>query len=160
MSFYRCIRLAALQAGAARQYQSSPIICSKHPRSWNRACPSQLLPLRSNAAFARCIASGIQASSASPDVQRPSVFQALDSDTDRVEASAGAALSSSDSSTRSTRFFPKASSKPVAYWLLASAASVFGLVVFGGLTRLTESGYCPVAFSIDDVHILIKIATG
>ncbi|TKA79427.1 hypothetical protein B0A55_03495 [Friedmanniomyces simplex] len=26
------------------------------------------------------------------------------------------------------------------YWLLASATSVFGIVVFGGLTRLTESG--------------------
>lgn len=39
------------------------------------------------------------------------------------------------------RFFPKTSSKGVAYWLLGSAASVFGIVVFGGLTRLTESGY-------------------
>lgn len=36
--------------------------------------------------------------------------------------------------------FPKTSSKGVAYWLLGSAASVFGIVVFGGLTRLTESG--------------------
>ena len=39
-----------------------------------------------------------------------------------------------------TSFFPETSDKVVAYWLLASAASVFGLVVFGGLTRLTESG--------------------
>lgn len=37
--------------------------------------------------------------------------------------------------------WPKTSSKSVAYWLLGSAASVFGIVVFGGLTRLTESGY-------------------
>ncbi|MCJ1430766.1 Cytochrome c oxidase assembly protein cox15 [Xylographa pallens] len=37
-------------------------------------------------------------------------------------------------------FFPETSDKAVAYWLLGSAASVFGLVVFGGLTRLTESG--------------------
>lgn len=37
--------------------------------------------------------------------------------------------------------FPETSSKSVAYWLLASAASVFGIVIFGGLTRLTESGY-------------------
>jgi hypothetical protein len=36
--------------------------------------------------------------------------------------------------------FPGTSSKSVAYWLLGSAASVFGIVVFGGLTRLTESG--------------------
>ena len=38
-------------------------------------------------------------------------------------------------------FFPSISEKSVAYWLLGSAASVFGIVVFGGLTRLTESGY-------------------
>ncbi|KAJ9607234.1 Cytochrome c oxidase assembly protein cox15 [Cladophialophora chaetospira] len=37
-------------------------------------------------------------------------------------------------------FFPDTSSNVVAYWLLGSAASVFGIVVFGGLTRLTESG--------------------
>lgn len=36
---------------------------------------------------------------------------------------------------------PKISDKSVAYWLLGSAASVFGIVVFGGLTRLTESGF-------------------
>jgi cytochrome c oxidase assembly protein subunit 15 len=39
-----------------------------------------------------------------------------------------------------TSSFPETSDKKVAYWLLASAASVFGIVVFGGLTRLTESG--------------------
>ncbi|KAI4862641.1 COX15-CtaA-domain-containing protein [Hypoxylon rubiginosum] len=38
------------------------------------------------------------------------------------------------------RRFPETSSKTVAYWLIGSAASVFGIVVFGGLTRLTESG--------------------
>jgi len=36
--------------------------------------------------------------------------------------------------------FPETSNSSVAYWLLGSAASVFGLVIFGGLTRLTESG--------------------
>jgi hypothetical protein len=29
----------------------------------------------------------------------------------------------------------------VGYWLIGSAVSVFGIVVWGGLTRLTESGY-------------------
>ena len=43
--------------------------------------------------------------------------------------------------TTSRNFFPETSSKSVGYWLLGSAASVFGIVVFGGLTRLTESGY-------------------
>lgn len=33
------------------------------------------------------------------------------------------------------------SSKAVGLWLLGSAVSVFGIIVFGGLTRLTESGY-------------------
>jgi len=37
--------------------------------------------------------------------------------------------------------FPETNSKSVGYWLLGSATSVFGIVVFGGLTRLTESGY-------------------
>jgi hypothetical protein len=40
---------------------------------------------------------------------------------------------------QSKKAFPETSSK-IAYWLLGSAASVFGIVVFGGLTRLTESG--------------------
>ncbi|KAF2453711.1 electron transfer protein 1, mitochondrial precursor [Lineolata rhizophorae] len=39
-----------------------------------------------------------------------------------------------------SRVYPQTSDKLVAYWLLGSAASVFGIVVFGGLTRLTESG--------------------
>lgn len=44
------------------------------------------------------------------------------------------------SATSSSSSWPETSSKSVAYWLLGSAASVFGIVVFGGLTRLTESG--------------------
>ncbi|OTA62282.1 COX15-CtaA-domain-containing protein [Hypoxylon sp. EC38] len=44
------------------------------------------------------------------------------------------------SSQAAKRAFPETSSKSVAYWLIGSAASVFGIVVFGGLTRLTESG--------------------
>ncbi|GIC88342.1 cytochrome c oxidase assembly protein cox15 [Aspergillus udagawae] len=45
-----------------------------------------------------------------------------------------------DGASKATSSFPKVSDKIVAYWLLGSAASVFGIVVFGGLTRLTESG--------------------
>lgn len=36
--------------------------------------------------------------------------------------------------------WPDVSSKGAGYWLLGSALSVFGIVVWGGLTRLTESG--------------------
>ncbi|KAL7622374.1 Cytochrome c oxidase assembly protein cox15 [Parahypoxylon ruwenzoriense] len=49
-----------------------------------------------------------------------------------------AAVDASAQSAR--RAFPETSSRSVAYWLIGSAASVFGIVVFGGLTRLTESG--------------------
>ncbi|KAK5652768.1 hypothetical protein OQA88_9621 [Cercophora sp. LCS_1] len=55
---------------------------------------------------------------------------------------AGAESSKSKRSDNSAkrRFFAEHTSKSVGYWLLGSAASVFGIVVFGGLTRLTESG--------------------
>lgn len=43
--------------------------------------------------------------------------------------------------------FPDISSKGVGYWLIGSAGLVFGIVILGGLTRLTESGYG--ALSID-----------
>jgi heme a synthase len=36
--------------------------------------------------------------------------------------------------------WPETAPKGVGYWLIGSAVSVFGIVVFGGLTRLTESG--------------------
>jgi cytochrome c oxidase assembly protein subunit 15 len=52
-----------------------------------------------------------------------------------------AAHEAKNSHLHAKKFFPETSSKPVAYWLLGSAASVFGIVIFGGLTRLTESGY-------------------
>jgi len=53
-------------------------------------------------------------------------------------AQAAVAQAASGGSTKGA--FPETSSRAVAYWLLGSAASVFGIVVFGGLTRLTESG--------------------
>lgn len=48
--------------------------------------------------------------------------------------------------------WPETSSRAVAYWLLGSAASVFGIVVFGGLTRLTESGYF-LSFLLDSLQL-------
>ncbi|KAF4125552.1 cytochrome c oxidase assembly protein subunit 15 [Geosmithia morbida] len=50
----------------------------------------------------------------------------------------GSAAGEGESTKKSS--FPDTNPKGVAYWLLGSAASVFGIVVFGGLTRLTESG--------------------
>jgi cytochrome c oxidase assembly protein subunit 15 len=42
--------------------------------------------------------------------------------------------------TTTSRAIPKADSPVVGYWLLGSGALVFGIVLLGGLTRLTESG--------------------
>ncbi|KAJ1981497.1 Cytochrome c oxidase assembly protein cox15 [Dimargaris verticillata] len=43
---------------------------------------------------------------------------------------------------------PQASRKVVGYWLMASAVSVFGIVVWGGVTRLTESGLSIVEWNL------------
>lgn len=59
----------------------------------------------------------------------------------QVAAAAAAASQGAAANATVANGFPKTTSKAVAYWLLASAASVFGIVVWGGLTRLTESGY-------------------
>jgi cytochrome c oxidase assembly protein subunit 15 len=42
--------------------------------------------------------------------------------------------------------WPESDPRGVGLWLIGSAVSVFGIVVFGGLTRLTESGYVIYAF--------------
>jgi cytochrome c oxidase assembly protein subunit 15 len=52
-----------------------------------------------------------------------------------IQASRPAAQSSGKSSS-----WPGINAKVVGYWLVGSAVSVFGIVVWGGLTRLTESG--------------------
>ncbi|KAI1118611.1 cytochrome c oxidase assembly protein COX15 [Nemania sp. NC0429] len=58
-----------------------------------------------------------------------------------ARASMSTAAQAAGQVSKPKRTFPEATtSKSVAYWLLGSAASVFGIVVFGGLTRLTESG--------------------
>ena len=59
-----------------------------------------------------------------------------------------------ENSRTGKEFFPWISEKIVAYWLLGSAASVFGIVVFGGLTRLTESGSVFFFSSSRRIHIL------
>lgn len=57
-------------------------------------------------------------------------------------AAKSAAAAATQAQAQASKEFPKkTTSKGVAVWLLGSAASVFGIVVFGGLTRLTESGY-------------------
>jgi cytochrome c oxidase assembly protein subunit 15 len=102
-----------------------------------RPCPSA--PHRSAVAVAA-------ARSSAP---RPSISQSVRwSSTQPLRSSAtlsaspahAAALAGAAKGQARSSSFPKTSSKSVAYWLLGSAASVFGIVIFGGLTRLTESG--------------------
>lgn len=57
-------------------------------------------------------------------------------------AAQNASAVASQVQVKASKAFPKkTTSKAVAYWLIGSAASCFGIVVWGGLTRLTESGY-------------------
>jgi cytochrome c oxidase assembly protein subunit 15 len=63
-------------------------------------------------------------------------------------------ISITDEKLVKKKFYPETSSKSVAYWLLGSAASVFGIVTFGGLTRLTESGYVRLLSSIPNANAL------
>ncbi|KAH0492589.1 hypothetical protein TgHK011_007536 [Trichoderma gracile] len=57
-----------------------------------------------------------------------------------LAAQNASAVASQVQGQASNAFPKKTTSKAVAIWLLGSAASCFGIVVFGGLTRLTESG--------------------
>jgi cytochrome c oxidase assembly protein subunit 15 len=59
----------------------------------------------------------------------------------QASASARNTIAQQTSAPAKKGYFPETTDKKVGYWLLASSASVFGIVIFGGLTRLTESGY-------------------
>jgi len=67
---------------------------------------------------------------------RPFSASARSRSAHETETVGGGAQSGEDNAST----YPKVSTNAVGYWLLASAASVFGITVFGGLTRLTESG--------------------
>ncbi|KXJ89753.1 cytochrome oxidase assembly protein-domain-containing protein [Microdochium bolleyi] len=56
------------------------------------------------------------------------------------EAASGAGEHAGSGSGSKSSSFPEMSSRSVGLWLVGSAFSVFGIVIFGGLTRLTESG--------------------
>lgn len=86
------------------------------------------------APFARCLSNS---SAKKTTAATPS----LDSKFDPNAGSSAHEDAGADSKSKSkAKSWPETTSKSVAIWLLGSAASVFGIVVFGGLTRLTESG--------------------
>ena len=78
-------------------------------------------------------------STSSPVLSKPSTIDAIGEAARRVPRSPRWTLPA-PSPAEKANYYPKTTRSIVAYWLLGSAASVFGLVVFGGLTRLTESG--------------------
>lgn len=107
------IRRLALQA------PSRLFVCCQCLRQAPRSTPSRILNVVRSRSYA----------DARPSVPAGGVA-------DQIKAQGA-----SQAQKQSKKAFPEVSSKSVAYWLVGSAVSVFGIVVFGGLTRLTESGY-------------------
>ncbi|TGJ83535.1 hypothetical protein E0Z10_g5242 [Xylaria hypoxylon] len=124
---------------------SAQFVCRQCLRQQSKAAPSRILQsLRQSRRHASTATTAATTSTKTTKTttKRPALSPAFFSTTTGSNA---ATMSTATYATTgrqlSKRAFPEAtSSKPVAYWLLGSAASVFGIVVFGGLTRLTESG--------------------
>jgi cytochrome c oxidase assembly protein subunit 15 len=140
-ALYHCSFLTGPAVGMASIFHAFPQLRIAAPRLSRRlfGCrPCLNAPVRSSFAASRCTP------------RQPSVLQSVRwKSTQPLRSSAaigganvhGAVLAEAATKTEGrSRSFPKTSSKSVAYWLLGSAASVFGIVIFGGLTRLTESG--------------------
>ncbi|OTB03681.1 hypothetical protein M426DRAFT_60058 [Hypoxylon sp. CI-4A] len=112
---------------AVPKLTTSQFVCRQCLRQQPRAASSRILR-------------SLQVRSVSNEAQSQAKFaRYFTSSTTNPTAAAAEAVNAS-SSQAAKRAFPETSSKSVAYWLIGSAASVFGIVVFGGLTRLTESG--------------------
>lgn len=110
---------------------ASPFVCPKclHTAQTSKSSPSLLSSLNQSRTLWQF------RNTASP------LARCLSNSTSKKTTAAAPTSPASDNVKAKSKPFPETSSKSVAYWLLASAASVFGIVVFGGLTRLTESGY-------------------
>ncbi|PVI05640.1 electron transfer protein 1, mitochondrial precursor [Periconia macrospinosa] len=107
--------------------------CTRSYASINTKSASSCVVLPARAAPARN----------SSSLRQPSVLQAVRwKSTQPLQAAATVSPvnSKTDAAGAKEKKWAAANPKSVAYWLLGSAASVFGIVIFGGLTRLTESG--------------------
>lgn len=118
-----------LRRAVAQLTRVPPVTCGPCLRQQIPAPPARVLQL---ARAARSYASTTATESKSP-------IASLNANITKAAKPAPQASSSQSSGKSSS--FPETNHKVVGYWLLGSAASVFGIVVFGGLTRLTESGY-------------------
>lgn len=120
---------------------TSPFVCRQCLRSKVQSKPPSALLSSVNQSR---ILGGFRAPASFSSVRRLNTSNTKNtaaSPTFERKAEAEPAADTKEKSKSRTQFFPETSSKSVAYWLLGSAVSVFGIVVWGGLTRLTESGY-------------------
>ncbi|KAL7924634.1 cytochrome oxidase assembly domain-containing protein [Trichoderma austrokoningii] len=111
------VLFAAGMRRAALQVPSKFFVCNQCLRQAPRRSPSAILNIVRSRGYA--------------DATKP---------LENLAAKSAAAAAAQTQAQASKAFPKKTTSKGVAVWLLGSAASVFGIVVFGGLTRLTESG--------------------
>ncbi|TGZ83994.1 COX15-CtaA-domain-containing protein [Ascodesmis nigricans] len=107
---------------------------------WRRVHTASIPPTRSTLPTSRILS---QLPQGSPLTQsRPFSFTSNLSATLKTETTplGGLATSITKEAVKKTSAWPETSDRKVGYWLLGSAGLVFGIVVLGGLTRLTESG--------------------
>ncbi|KAL2149331.1 hypothetical protein VTH82DRAFT_8679 [Thermothelomyces myriococcoides] len=114
---------------AAVHLSRVPLACGSCWRRQVAASPSRTLQL--SRVLRRSYASATTTESKSPIGSLSSKI---------AESSKPTGPSSASQSSGRSSSFPETNAKVVGYWLVGSAVSVFGIVVFGGLTRLTESG--------------------
>ncbi|KAL2174984.1 cytochrome oxidase assembly protein-domain-containing protein [Thermothelomyces heterothallicus CBS 202.75] len=114
---------------ASAHFSRVPLACGPCWRRRVPASPSRVLQL--SRAVRRSYASTATAESKSPAGSLSSKL---------AESAKPAAPSAPSQSSGRSSTFPETNAKVVGYWLVGSAVSVFGIVIFGGLTRLTESG--------------------
>lgn len=140
------ISRTSLSATAATYYSASiPSSLKCHQCHSSQPARSWGLPLSTLASPARSISSPLRQEASG---FMTSLRRSISSSSSKQQAPTTATTikpicgqpAENDTKPKSSSF-PETNSKSVAYWLLGSAASVFGIVVFGGLTRLTESGY-------------------
>jgi hypothetical protein len=129
-------KMASLSLGIRRavaQVSRSPFVCRQCIRQQSKlaAAPSRSPLLSKPSPIVRAVRARYESTTS-----KPAPVAALADEINRFEAKSTDKSSSSSKSSS----FPETNSKSVGIFLLASATSVFGIVVFGGLTRLTESG--------------------
>ncbi|KAK4126877.1 COX15-CtaA-domain-containing protein [Parathielavia appendiculata] len=113
---------------AAVHMSRVPVACGPCLRQQVLVPPSQVLKL---ARAARRYASATT-------IESKNSLESLRSNI--TKAAQPAAHKSGSQAAEKSSSFPNTNAKVVGYWLVGSAVSVFGIVVWGGLTRLTESG--------------------